>query len=176
LRIIDFNGGEVRVEENTMPDYPYLRESKNKYLKKNILEMISSVITSEYRIYELNDCNYYIFHNLNLYAKVSSGGRLEEYLNHKVIDEFVWSGRKYKNVVDGELSVNSTINEVFINEVLVAEIGAENRFTWLLKCMFKQKCIKYQPWKGMKFDENLLDEGLAVTLLVCRIAFVSNPS
>ena len=130
-------------------------------------------LNPNYRVFRcFNDNNYYAYKGEDLISIVSCSGKVEQYLGVVPTKNKVAIGTEYANLVTGLLKINGTGNKVYLNDEPVADIGGENRFTWMVKSIFKFKLLNYEPWDGIKFNEHKLDVSLALTLVISSMAII----
>lgn len=149
----------IELDSKALPEF--------KHLSGEVWEFLLPDEQSEYRIFRsFHNNNYYIYSDRELVSVIGCSGDIEEYQGIKVTSNRVALGKEYTNLTDSPLRVNAAGYQFYIEDKLVAEIGEENRFTWLLKSFLKFKILSYDPWDGIKFDEKKISKALALTLLI----------
>lgn len=142
-----------------------------KPLKGRVWEFLIPDVDIDYRVFKcFHDNRYYIFKGkdvvsiLTFYGRILRFKSLEPTLNKVVV------GKEYNNLLDGTLKVSFSGSDFFVDERLAGNIGSENRLSWAVKCLLRFKLLPYKPWNGIKYDETIFDQDLALTLLISEVA------
>ncbi|MCF2860485.1 hypothetical protein L1286_23765 [Pseudoalteromonas sp. SMS1] len=164
MRTINFNWNKhIKLDAGRLPDF--------KPLRGKVWEFLIPDIAIGYRVFKcFYDNKYYIFNGKDIVSILTFCGRILWFKGLEPVLNKVAFGREYINLLDGTLRVSFSGSNFFVDERLVGYIGSENRLSWALKCLLKFKLLPYKPWSGIRYDETIIDQVLALTLLISEVA------
>ncbi|ODB34759.1 hypothetical protein BB427_03285 [Pseudoalteromonas sp. BMB] len=164
MRTINFNwNNHIKLDADVLPEL--------KPLKGKVWEFLIPDIDTDYRVFKsFHDNRYYIFNGNNVVSILTFYGRILRFRSLEPTLNKVVVGKEYNNLLDGTLKVSFSGSDFFVGERLVGNIGSENRLSWAVKCLLKFKLLAYNPWNGIRYDETIIDQGLALTLLISEVA------
>lgn len=140
-------------------------------LRGKLWEFILPDIDSSWRVFKsFYNGFYYIYEKDYLVSIIGCSGEIIEYRGTKPLVKRTGCVIEYENIIDGVVSISGGGNKLYLNDNLVAKLGGEDRFTWLLKCIVNLKLLPFKRWHGIEFDEQKIDIGLALTLKVTSLA------